>query len=175
MATSSEVFSLLAFPSDLGWVSMWVNAGEVARLEFGFSSLSDLLQSGRQEPTKPGVIESEWVGRIQGYLNGENVDLSPISLDWSGLSPFQMRVLKQCQQIPYGLTTTYGQLAKAAGSPGAARAVGSAMARNRIPLLVPCHRVLPANGLGQYSAGSGVHTKKKLLQMEGAWELDLFC
>lgn len=144
------------------------------RLEFGFSSPDGMLQAGLQEPREPVAIESEWVERIQGYLNGENVDLSHISLDWSGLTPFQMRVLKQCQQIPYGLTTTYGQLARAAGSPGAARAVGSVMARNRVPLLVPCHRVLPAHGLGQYSAGGGVSTKKKLLQMEGALEMDLF-
>jgi methylated-DNA-[protein]-cysteine S-methyltransferase len=71
--------------------------------------------------------------------------------------------------VPFGRTTTYGELAEQAGHPGAARAVGVAMARNPWPIVVPCHRVLAKHGmLGGFSAPGGVLTKRRLLELEGA-------
>jgi methylated-DNA-[protein]-cysteine S-methyltransferase len=88
-------------------------------------------------------------------------------LDWSNVTKFNQRVLKACCRIPLGTTLTYGQLAKRAGSPLAARAVGAAMARNRWPLLVPCHRVVGSSGkLTGYSGEGGIKTKQLLLQLE---------
>lgn len=78
-----------------------------------------------------------------------------------------VRVLQTLQGIPFGATTSYGQLAMMAGHPGAARAVGGVMAANPFPLIIPCHRVLGAGGkLGGYSGGKGVATKKWLLAFE---------
>ncbi len=89
-------------------------------------------------------------------------------LDLSGLSPFVCRVYQMLRAVPPGETITYGELAARAGSPGAARAVGRAMATNPMPLLIPCHRVLAANGKpGGFSAYGGVATKAKLLAREG--------
>ncbi len=72
-----------------------------------------------------------------------------------------------CRRIPWGQTRSYAQLAAVAGRPGAARAVGSVMAKNRVPLVVPCHRVIASSGqLGGYSAPQGLSLKRRLLAME---------
>jgi methylated-DNA-[protein]-cysteine S-methyltransferase len=78
-------------------------------------------------------------------------------------------VLEEARRIPAGETVTYGELAARAGSPGAAREVGQAMARNRFPIIVPCHRVLAANGgFGGFSAPGGLESKARLLTIERA-------
>ena len=78
-----------------------------------------------------------------------------------------MAVWKALKRVPAGQTITYGELAKRAGYPGAARAVGSAVACNPLPVVIPCHRVVPASGgIGKYSAKGGVRRKRELLDME---------
>jgi methylated-DNA-[protein]-cysteine S-methyltransferase len=85
----------------------------------------------------------------------------------TGLTPFQQSVLHECGRIPPGKTLTYGELADRAGRPGAARAVGNALARNPVPLVIPCHRVVASGGvLGGFSAEAGVGLKKQLLALE---------
>jgi methylated-DNA-[protein]-cysteine S-methyltransferase len=87
--------------------------------------------------------------------------------DLAGLSPFTRKVLETLQAVPCGTTVTYGELAAQAGYPGAARAVGRAMAANPLPLVIPCHRVVAADGrLGGYSGGAGPPTKAWLLAFE---------
>jgi O-6-methylguanine DNA methyltransferase len=88
-------------------------------------------------------------------------------LDWSATGPFHQRVLRACYEIPAGQTKSYAQLADHVGHPRAARAVGTAMARNRWPILIPCHRVVGAGGkLTGYSGTGGVLTKRWLLDLE---------
>ncbi len=88
-------------------------------------------------------------------------------LDWTNLTEFHQRVLRQCFAIPSGQTMSYGKLATRVGSDGAARAVGVAMARNRWPLLIPCHRVVGSSGrLTGYSGTGGIATKRWLLDLE---------
>lgn len=102
-------------------------------------------------------------------LAGGRDELAAIALDLSGCSPFHRRIYEITRTIPAGETLSYSELAARAGSPRAARAVGQAMARNPFPLLVPCHRVLAANGgAGGFSAPGGVGTKFRLLRIEGA-------
>ena len=82
-------------------------------------------------------------------------------------TPFQLDIWHELEKIPYGKTISYGELARRAGHPGAARAAGSANGRNPIPIVIPCHRVIAADGsLGGYSAGTGI--KQALLRLEGA-------
>ena len=77
-------------------------------------------------------------------------------------------MIEACQRIPRGETLSYGELAAKVGNPGAARAVGTVMSSNPLPLVIPCHRVLGAGGcLGGYSARQGVAMKRRLLEMEG--------
>ena len=88
-------------------------------------------------------------------------------LTLSHLTPFTRKVLTACNKIPTGQTASYSQLAGMIGKPRASRAVGSALARNPIPLIIPCHRVIHSDGsLGNFSAFGGTSTKKKLLALE---------
>lgn len=106
--------------------------------------------------------------RIVAYYEGEPVDFSTdpaIGLSESG--PFVRKVLQACRMIAFGQTKTYSDLAKQVGSPNAARAVGSVMAGNPVPLIVPCHRVLRTDGgLGGFSAPGGTATKQRMLHHE---------
>ncbi len=97
-------------------------------------------------------------------LRRRDFELTPV-LD--GMSTFQRRALEACAKVGYGRTVTYGELARMAGSHGAARAVGQAMKRNPTPIIVPCHRVLAAHSVGGYSAAGGVTSKRALLSLEG--------
>ncbi|HVT29980.1 MAG TPA: methylated-DNA--[protein]-cysteine S-methyltransferase [Lacipirellulaceae bacterium] len=111
---------------------------------------------------------SSVVARLQLFADGEAVDFADVPLSLAHLTSFGMRVIAACRRIPWGETRTYGELAAECGSSGAARAVGSVMAKNRYPLIVPCHRVLAAGGdLGGYSAPDGLTMKRRLLTMEG--------
>lgn len=104
--------------------------------------------------------------QVAGYFTGilRHFDLP---CDLSGLSPFSQRVLAALAQVPYGVTVSYGELAVAAGHPGAARAIGGVMARNPLPLILPCHRVVGKGGaLTGYSGGAGLVTKAWLLDFE---------
>ena len=95
------------------------------------------------------------------------MDFRDVAVDPGALTPFWEVVVRQCREIPYGRTMSYGQLAARAQSPRAARAVGNCMARNRIPLIIPCHRVIAASGgPGPYSAPGGTAMKRRLLLLE---------
>lgn len=97
------------------------------------------------------------------------MDLSTVRLDMTGVPDFQQRIYALARQLQPGQTTTYGELARQVGDPDAARAVGQAMASNRFAPIVPCHRVLAANGAtGGFSARGGVHTKLQMLAIERA-------
>jgi len=101
-----------------------------------------------------------------GGLNILSHKLRYAKLDLTDCTPFQLKVYAALREVPAGKTVTYGELAKRAGYPGAARAVGTAMKKNRLPIVIPCHRVVPASGgLGEYSAG--VKWKRWLLEHEG--------
>lgn len=109
--------------------------------------------------------------RLVRFCEGEPVVLDNIPVALDHLSPFQRRVVRACRAIPYGATRSYGEVAAAAGSAGAARAVGQVMASNRTPLIVPCHRVVAAGGkLGGFSAPQGLTLKKRLLAIEASSE-----
>jgi methylated-DNA-[protein]-cysteine S-methyltransferase len=90
-----------------------------------------------------------------------------LSLDLRGLTAFSTRVLGELARVPYGQTSTYGALAARAGRPGAARAVGTIMNRNPVPIVLPCHRIVGANG-ALVGYGGGLERKELLLRLEGA-------
>lgn len=124
----------------------------------------------------PGAAEAEpsaeieaIIDRIRDLLGGGRDDLSDIALDLDGQSPFNLRVYEIARAITPGDTSTYGEVAKAMGEPGAARAVGKALGENPWPIVVPCHRVLGSSGsIGGFSAPGGAETKAKLLTIEKA-------
>ncbi len=106
---------------------------------------------------------------IVALLSGTSSDLSAAPLDMDGLPDFHRRVYEAARSISPGQTLTYGEIARRLGDPSQARAVGQALGANPFPILVPCHRVLAANGkTGGFSAPGGVSTKLRLLEIEGA-------
>jgi len=117
------------------------------------------------EPT-PEIAAT--IERIVSLLRGERVDLSDVSVDMGAVPEFERHVYGAAREIPAGSTKTYGEIAKRIGRPTQAREVGVALARNPFAIVVPCHRVVAANGkTGGFSAGGGVKTKLKLLAIEG--------
>ena len=106
--------------------------------------------------------------QITAYFEGDCVKFSrDIPLILNGFSSFGISVLKTCREIEIGQTITYGQLAKKAGRPNASRAVGSILAKNPLPLIIPCHRIIRSDGkLGGFSALGGITLKKKMLELE---------
>jgi len=105
--------------------------------------------------------------QVVDYFCGLGIAFSAI-IDIDAQPPYRRAVLEACRRIPYGKTATYADLARATDNPAAVRAVGSAMAHNPLPLVVPCHRVLRSDGtLGGFSSPSGVKQKLQLLILEG--------
>jgi methylated-DNA-[protein]-cysteine S-methyltransferase len=107
------------------------------------------------------------VERIRRYFAGEPVSFDDVRLDLSWATPFQRALAETLRRIPHGETVTYGELAALAGRPNAHRAAGTFCARNRFGLVVPCHRVVAADGVGSYGS-LGVEYKRRLLALEGA-------
>ncbi|HEX5468755.1 MAG TPA: methylated-DNA--[protein]-cysteine S-methyltransferase [Gaiellaceae bacterium] len=105
--------------------------------------------------------------RFRRYFAGECVPFDDVELDLSWGTEFQVAVAETLRAIPYGETVTYGELAALAGHPNAQRAAGSFCAGNRFPLVVPCHRVVSAAGLGSYGS-LGLDYKRRLLELEHA-------
>ena len=159
------------FSSALGWMAVSWRGASLTRISFGQTTPQRALAVlGASEPHQPTRVIQGVVRRLQRFSEGTRVEFSAVQLDLSHLTSFQQRVVQQCRAIPYGVTLNYGELARRAGSPRAARAVGNVMATNRFPLVVPCHRVVGANGaLGGYSAPNGLAIKVRLLRNEGAW------
>jgi len=106
---------------------------------------------------------------IEDYYKGSPVNFGNVEVCLADSSDFQQRVLATLQTISYGEIVSYSQLASLAGSSKAARAIGRVMAQNPLPLIIPCHRVIKADGsIGQFSAAGGTVTKKKMLNLEKA-------
>ncbi len=135
--------------------------------------------SGAREATTPPREIAEIIERVCRHLEGEVQDFRDVVVDLTGEDGSFREVYDAARKIPAGETRTYGDLANLLGRPGSAQAVGQALARNPIPLIIPCHRVLAAGGRpGGFSAPGGLATKEKLLALEGAslrgWQRQLF-
>jgi methylated-DNA-[protein]-cysteine S-methyltransferase len=112
-------------------------------------------------------VQSVLADRFRAYFRGARDDFRDVELDFDWATPFQRALAEALRAIPYGETVTYGELAALAGRPGAARAAGTFCAQNRFGLVVPCHRVVGATGLGGYGS-LGLSYKRRLLELEGA-------
>jgi methylated-DNA-[protein]-cysteine S-methyltransferase len=175
--------SAVVFSTALDWMAIAWQDEALHAVAFGHPSRRQAAVALARSPWMPAQFSRllgenqlaetpDWVrdvvARLRLFAEGEPVDFSTVPLALEHLSPFARRVVAACRRIGWGQVSTYGELAAQCGSPAAARAVGSVMARNRFPLIVPCHRVLGAGGaLGGYSAPDGLRMKKQLLAMEG--------
>jgi len=120
---------------------------------------------GAPQESQAAALLAQLCRDMADYFAGKPVDFSSYPLDLSG-SPFVEAVRAAVRAIPYGQTRSYGEVAAAVGRPGAARAVGQVMAKNPVPVLIPCHRVVGATN-HLHGFGGGLPLKERMLRMEG--------
>lgn len=168
--------SVHIFPTELGWMGIVGTGSTVQSIQIGHASAAAAKKGVKQSLQRSGaapadLIESDWCPQLrsalQEYSTGTRVNFDDFQLQLPSRTPFRDKVLAATRAIGYGKTTTYGDLARIVGHPGAARAVGTVMSTNRFPILIPCHRVLAAGGLlGGYTSPAGTDLKRRLLELE---------
>lgn len=141
-----------------GWGvgELWTRAALVVAHDFAFG-----------DETGVDVAADGLSARFAAFLTGVPDDFRDVEIDLDWATPFQRAVAERLRGVPRGEVVAYGELAALAGYPGAARAVGTFCARNRFAFLIPCHRVVAADGIGGYGS-AGVEVKRALLALEGA-------
>ena len=145
--------------SDFGLVTVQIG-GDEGEFTQGIATRFKILRFPSKTQVEP------FIQQIEAYLRGTRQSFD-FPIHWEVLSPFQQKVQRAVYAIPYGETRTYGQIAAQIGSPRAARAVGRANATNPMPLVLPCHRLVGADGsLRGYGTGEGIKTKAWLLDLE---------
>ena len=152
-----------------GWVGMLASANGLLATTLPQSSAGEasrLLGIGANQAVFSLELFADLVERFKLYFTGEKVNF-PDELDLSGATPFQRRVWERTRFIPYGETKSYLWVARQIGKPGAARAVGQALGKNPLSIIVPCHRVIASDG-GLGGFGGGVEMKKYLLRLENS-------
>jgi methylated-DNA-[protein]-cysteine S-methyltransferase len=161
------VVSLTTVLSRFGEVSLLWREDESGPLvvEILLPNRQTRLHQTRLQPSPPRPIE-HLSQALRNYLDGKDIELPTDLLDWGGCSPFQRSVLVAERTIPKGFVASYSALAAHIGRPKAARAAGTALARNPFPIIIPCHRTVRTDGsLGGF--GGGLPMKRALLEMEG--------
>lgn len=155
-------------PSPVGPLQVAVTDQGVVALEFGedrAAFLADLRARVPQPLAEDPEALRPVVDELRAYFGQERRDFA-CAVDLRGVKGFQREVLEALRQVPYGQVVSYGELARRIGKPGASRAVGSALGRNPIPIIVPCHRVVASGGrIGGYTGGLAI--KRHLLTVEG--------
>ena len=157
--------------SPVGALMVAVSAQGVVAVDFGDNEgrfVDRLRRAFGVRPNPSPERAGPAVRQLDEYVQGKRTAFD-LPVDLEACSDFQRRVLEAAVAVPRGRLATYGEIAARIGAPQAARAVGQALARNPVPIIVPCHRVAAADGsLTGYSGGAGVETKAKLLRLEGA-------
>ena len=167
--TAQEALSYTLVDTALGWIGLVFSPRGLRAVTLPRASRheaeAEVKALGAHRPASTPLAE-EAARRLQDYARGLPVSFDDLPLDWNGLPPFQRAVLQALARLPRGRVITYGELARLVGRPRAARAVGRAMATNPLPIVVPCPRVIGADGsLTGY--GGGLEMKARLLQLEG--------
>jgi len=165
----TDLLQISIFPTACGWMALLGRERTVHQLKLGYPDEATLL-SQLQNPVAED--RTDWFPELrdllQAYASGQPVSFAKVRCAQSTQTDFQAKVVDFVKRIPYGQVLSYGDVAAAVGYPGAARAVGTVMSSNRIPIIIPCHRVVAAGGkLGGYSAPRGVELKHWLLELEG--------
>lgn len=148
--------------------------GKVCAISFPMADDGQVIASLRRccgdvVAKQPSAALRNAITQVDALLAGEDIDLTGIAFDLGDATAFERSVYAKTSKIRRGKTRTYGEIAKTLGDPQAARAVGRALGRNPVPIIVPCHRVLASGGkTGGFSGAGGRTTKLRLLQIEGA-------
>ena len=173
MAVSPETLEISVFATPLGYWGVCGRDEVVYALTLGQATAqAALLGLGKQIRNIPVASTSrDWFPglreRLERYASGAKVAFDDVQLALPRMTEFQQQVVEATRNLKFGETVTYGELAVRADRPRAARAVGTVMSSNRIPIIIPCHRVVGSGGcLGGYSAPQGLTLKARLLELE---------
>jgi methylated-DNA-[protein]-cysteine S-methyltransferase len=158
------------FDTDLGPMAVgWTDAGISRVLLSGDDAAAMRERLERAGGVEDAEGQAELVARIVAYAAGANDNFADVALDLSGVPGTNRRIYEHIRELAWGETTTYGAIARWLGDVALSRAVGAAMGANPIPLIVPCHRVLAADGrTGGFSSPRGVQAKMEMLALEKA-------
>jgi methylated-DNA-[protein]-cysteine S-methyltransferase len=153
----------------IAWNSVGVTRFQLPTSSAPATARALLRKASDAVPAAPPADVADVIAAAKRYFDGEKIDFSDVKLDLSDQEAFFRDIYGAVRQVAWGHTTTYGTVAKALGDNAeAARDVGQAMARNPVPLIIPCHRVLAAGGkVGGFSAPGGVVAKQRMLELEG--------
>jgi len=166
MSMDEEHF--VVYESSIGYIIIVIKNGKVVSLDVtdkGMYEARKMVLSFHPDATESMTPFKTIRTLLDRYLQGREVDFD-VGVDISRLGSFTRKVLNELRKIPYGETRSYGWLAKKVGKPGAARAVGQALKRNPVPIIIPCHRIIRDDGtVGGFSMG--VNIKERLLALEG--------
>jgi methylated-DNA-[protein]-cysteine S-methyltransferase len=167
-ATAFALFDTAVGPCGIAWAERGIAGTQLPEEDRSATRARLQQRFPNAKETQPAPAIADAVRRITALLRGERIDLSDVAVDMESIPEFERDVYVAAREIPAGATTTYGEIAKRIGRPTQAREVGVALAKNPFAIVVPCHRVVAANGkTGGFSAGGGVTTKLKLLGIEG--------
>jgi methylated-DNA-[protein]-cysteine S-methyltransferase len=156
------------FPTRMGWVGIASSDSGITDVILPKKRKGDVIVCLRRNQcdfTGSSAVLQRLESELTRHFKGEKVSFSKYSLAPRNPTDFRTKVWAACAKIPYGHTFTYGDIAAAVGRPRAARAVGSALNANPLPIIVPCHRVVSTDGIGGFSSGTDL--KEKMLHLEG--------
>ena len=157
----------LSFKSRIGWITVFSREQKIVQIEIIGSSNKGPCGNRVIPDLGKSKVLTEAKSKILDYLSGKSPSLD-LDFEHRG-TEFQEAVWNQVAKIKFGQTMTYSEIAEKIGKPGAARAVGTAVGSNSLPLLVPCHRVVASgNKLTGYFAGEGIETQQQLIDLESA-------
>ncbi|MFC2041235.1 methylated-DNA--[protein]-cysteine S-methyltransferase [Chloroflexota bacterium] len=165
----TEKLRYITFNTDMGWIGILASAEGLVATTLPQQSAQEAFQllgdNVNQADYSPHLLDN-LTERLKAYFNGHRVSF-PDELDFSGATPFQRKVWEATRLIPYGETRSYLWVAEQIKRPEAVRAVGQALGRNPLPIIVPCHRVVASNG-NLHGFGGGLEMKESLLRLEGS-------
>lgn len=167
--------SFTVFPTEFGWFGMLGRGEAIHGLTIGHATADEvrraLVERMSADDVEIDFEDSDWNPqlrrRLENYALGHRDDFAAVTVSLPPMTPFQTQIIKATRNIGYAETLSYAGIATKAGSPRAARAVGNVMASNRIPIIIPCHRVIASGGrFGGFSAPQGVDLKIRMLALE---------
>ena len=164
--------SVSVFSTPLSWMALLGRNNQLISVYVGHPTSKSILQAAKKLDRDFEVTDwnSELRSQREAYASGEPIDFQSLEISLPAVTSFRRNIIAATRSLAYGQTISYGDLARQAGYPRAARAVGTVMSSNRFPILIPCHRVLAAGGkLGGYTSPLGTSFKQRLLEMESRY------
>ena len=159
------------FSTSLGWFGLVGQERCVWRLVMGHRTAAEAWAALHRRFADETLTKSDWFPalrkKVEEFVAGKRVSFDNIQVRTDHRTEFQRKVILATRAVGFGETVSYGELAARAGSLNAARAVGTVMANNDVPIIIPCHRVLASGGrIGGFSAPQGIDLKRRLLELE---------